>query len=116
MIAIFPFWASQQKELLPVADLGQSGGKAAQLAQRRLRLHRLLFPLPVDSERRVGNAVLEGKPLELIVGEGIAKPHIVGVAAPDHHVGLGDGVGGGVQLLPEASHLNLGTLPLATGY
>ena len=99
--------AVQQEELLPVADLGQSGGKAAQFTQRRLRLHRLLFPLPIDAEGRVGDAVLEGKPLELVVGEGVAKPHIVGVAAPDHHVGLGDGVGGGVQLLPKAGHLNL---------
>ena len=99
--------AVQQKKLLPVADLRQPGGEAPQFTQRRLRLHGFLLPLPVDTEWRIGDAVLEGEALELVVGEGVAEPHIVGVATPDHHVGLGDGVGGRVQLLPKACHLNL---------
>lgn len=50
---------------------------------------------------------MEGKPLKLVIGEGVTKPHIVGITSPDHHVGLGDGVGGRVQLLSKAGHFNL---------
>ena len=97
----------QHKKLLPIADLGQTGGKTPHLAPGGLGFHRLLLPLPVDAEGRVGDDVLEGEPGELILRQSIAEPHIVGVAAADHHVRLGDGKGGGVELLPEAGHLNV---------
>ena len=99
--------AVQHKKLLPIADLGQTGCKTPHLAPGGFGFHRLLLPLPVDAEGRVGDDVLEGEPGELILGQSIAEPHIVGVAAADHHVRLGDGKGGGVELLPEAGHLNV---------
>ena len=99
--------AVQHKKLLTIADLGQTGRKTPHLAPGGLGFHRLLLPLPVDAEGRVGDDVLEGESGELIFRQSITEPHIVGVAAPDHHVRLGDGKGGGVELLPEAGHLNV---------
>ena len=97
----------QHKKLLTIADLGQTGRKTPHLAPRGFGFHCLLLPLPVDAEGRVGDDVLEGEPGELILRQGVTEPHIVGVAAPDHHVRLGDGKGGGIELLPEAGHLNV---------
>ena len=97
----------QHKKLLTIADLGQTGRKTPHLAPGGFGFHRLLLPLPVDAEGRVGDNVLEGEPGELILRQSITEPHIVGVAAPDHHVRLGDGKGGGVELLPKAGHLNV---------
>ena len=99
--------AVQHKKLLTIADLGQTGRKTPHLAPGGFGFHRLLLPLPVDAEGRVGDDVLEGETGELILRQSITEPHIVGVAAPDHHVRLGDGKGGGVELLPEAGHLNV---------
>lgn len=99
--------AVQHKKLLTIADLGQTGRKTPHLAPGGLGFHRLLLPLPVNAEGRVGDDVLEGESGELILRQSITEPHIVGVAAPDHHVRLGDSKGGGVELLPEAGHLNV---------
>lgn len=99
--------AVQHKKLLTIADLGQTGRKTPHLAPGGFGFHRFLLPLPVDAEGRVGDDVLEGEPGKLILGQGITEPHIVGVAAADHHVRLGDGKGGGVELLPEAGHFNV---------
>ena len=99
--------AVQHKKLLTIADLGQTGRKTPHLAPGSFGFHRLLLPLPVDAEGRVGDDVLEGEPGKLIFRQSITEPHIVGVAAADHHVRLGDGKGGGVELLPEAGHLNV---------
>lgn len=97
----------QHKKLLSIADLGQTGGETPHLAPGGLGFHGFLFPFPVDAEGRVGDDVLEGEAGELILRQSIAEPHIVGVAAADHHVRLGDGKSGGVELLPEAGHLNV---------
>ena len=98
----------QHKELLTVGDLRQARAEPAQLAPGGFGLHRLLLPLPVDAEGRIGDAILEGEALELVVGQGVAEPHVVGVSAADHHVGLGNGEGGGVELLAEAGDLDIG--------
>ena len=97
----------EHKKLLSVADFRQTGRKAPQLALGSFVLHCLLFPFPVDAEGRIGNAVPEGEARKLIVGERIPEPHIIGIAAPDHHIRLCNGEGGGVKLLPEASHLHI---------
>ena len=57
----------QHKKLLTIADLGQTGGKTPHLAPGGFGFHRLLLPLPVDAEGRVGDDVLEGEPGELIL-------------------------------------------------
>ena len=98
----------EHKELLPVGYFGQAGRKAAQLALLVLGLHGLLLPLPVDAEGRVGDDVLEGVAGELILGQGIAEAHVVGISAADHHVCLGNGEGGGVEFLPEAGDFHIG--------
>lgn len=97
----------QHKKLLTIADFWKTGGKTPHLAPGGLGFHRFLLPLPVDAEGRVGDDVLEGESGELIFRQSITEPHIVGIAAPDHHVCLGDGKGGGVELLPEAGYLNV---------
>ena len=99
--------AVQDEELLAVGDLRETGGKAAELAPGVFLLDGFLLPLPVDAEGRVRNAVLEGIAGELIVGEGIAETHIVRIPAADHHIGLGDGEGAGVELLAEAGDLDV---------
>ena len=99
--------AVQYKKLLPIADLGQTGRKTPHLTPGGFGFHRLLLSLPVNAEGRVGDDVLEGESGKLIFRQSITEPHIVGVAAPDHHVCLGNGKGGRVELLPEAGHLNV---------
>ena len=54
--------AVQHKKLLTIADLGQTGRKTPHLAPGGLGFHRLLLPLPVNAEGRVGDDVLEGEP------------------------------------------------------
>ena len=48
---------------------------------------------------------MEGR--ELVIGERVAEPHIVGVATADEHIGLRDGVGRRVDLLTEADDVTL---------
>ena len=100
--------AVQNKELLSVADLRESRREPPQFAASGLRLNRFLLPFPVDAEGGIRNAVAEGIAAEFVVGQGVAESHVVGISAPDHHVRLGNGEGGGVELLSEAGHLNLG--------
>ena len=112
MIAILPLGVQllqpvQHKELLPVRDFGQTRRKASLLALGGLCLHSLLLPLPVDAEGRVGDDIAEAVVGKLIFAERVAEPHIVRVAVPDHHIRLGNGEGGGVDLLPEAGDLRL---------
>ena len=57
----------QHKKLLTIADLGQTGGKTPHLAPGGFGFHRLLLPLPVNAEGRVGDDVLEGEPGKLIL-------------------------------------------------
>ena len=100
--------AVQHEQLLAVGNFRQARREPAQLALRGLRLHRLLLPLPVDAKGRVADAVLEGVAGKLVVGKGVAKPHVVRVAAADHHVRLGDGKGGRVELLAETADGHVG--------
>ena len=99
--------AVQHKKLLTIADLGQTGGETPHLAPGGFGFYRLLLPPPVDAEGRVGDDVLEGESGKLIFRQSVTEPHIVGVAALDHHVCLGNGKGGGIELLPEAGRLNV---------
>ena len=50
--------AVQHKKLLTIADLGQTGRKTPHLAPGGFGFHRLLLPLPVDAEGRVGDCLL----------------------------------------------------------
>lgn len=99
--------AVQHKKLLAVADFRQAGRETAHLATSGLGFHGFLLPFPVDAKGWVGDDVLEGESGELVFRQSVAEPHVVGVAAADHHVGLGDGEGGRVELLPEAGHFDV---------
>lgn len=57
----------QHKKLLTIADLGQTGRKTPHLAPGGFDFHRLLLPLPVNAEGRVGDDVLEGESGKLIL-------------------------------------------------
>ncbi len=63
---------------------------------------------PVHPEGRVGDQVVHPKIRQAIFREGIAALDVLGVLALDHHVGLADGVGLVVQLLPIGLHPGLG--------
>ena len=99
--------AIEHKQLLPVGNLGQAGGKTSVLTPCSFSLHSLLLTLPVNPEGRVGNDVAEGVVREFVFAEGVTKTHIVRIAAADHHVRLGNGEGGRVELLAEAGDLHL---------
>ena len=72
-----------------------------------LRFNRRLLALPVDAEGRIGYAVLEGIAAEFVVRERVAEPHIVRVAAADHHVSFSYCKGRRIELLPEAGDFDV---------
>ena len=91
-----------QEQHRPVGDPRQAGSEAAIEALLLVLLADLLLDLlPLDAERRVGEHVVEALAVEAVVREGVAEDDVVHVLALDEHVGLADGVGLGVQLLPE---------------
>jgi hypothetical protein len=76
----------------------QSGAKAPVVAERIvLFLDKSGLLLPLNSERWVGQHVIEGGLFPVLVfgkaifGKRIAKDDVVGVFALDQHVGLADG-------------------------
>lgn len=73
-----------------------------------LRLDLGGLSLPVDTEGRVRNFVIELIPAEFIIVQRVAKLHIVGVAAANEHIRLGDAKRKGIQLLPEAGDIRIG--------
>ena len=91
----------EQKEHLPVTLRGESRSETPAGSELMFLFHRLGLPLPIDAERRVGDDVIELVLRELIVVQGVAELHVVRIAAANQHVGFGDAVGEGVQLLPE---------------
>ncbi len=93
----------EQKEQGAVVLAGQAGAEATGVA--------LLFVLgphdgvglgPVHAEGRVGDEVVHAQVGMAVVGEAVGRtPDVVRVLPLDQHVRLADGVGLGVQLLPE---------------
>ncbi len=73
-----------------------------------LGLHRSGLPFPVNAERRIGDAVVELIAVELVVVQGVAKLHVVGIAPTDQHVSLGDAKSERVQLLAKAGDIRIG--------
>ena len=54
-------------------------------------LYGFLFAFPIDTEGRITYTKFEGEILELVIGEGIAEAHIIGIAAANHHISLSNG-------------------------
>ena len=73
-----------------------------------LCLHRSGLPLPVNAEGGIGDTVVKLVAVELIVVQGVAELHVVGIAPTDQHVGLGDAKGEGVQLLAKTGDIRIG--------
>ena len=101
----------QQKQHGAVGHARQAGaeapGKALGLV---LAAHFLLDLLPFHAEGRVGEHVVEVPAGVAVVAEGVAEHDVGHVLALDEHVGLADGVGLGVELLPVDGQAGLGVV------
>ena len=73
-----------------------------------LFLYGCLRGLPLNAERRIGDDIIELIARELVVAKGISLTHVLGIAALDERVGLGNGKGLVVQLLTITGDLSLG--------
>ena len=98
----------EHEQHLSVALRRQSRRKASGLTQLVLCLDMLLGCLPVDAKGRIGYDIVELVTLELVIAQRIAQTHIVGIAALDQHIGLGDAIGLRIELLTVAGDLRLG--------
>ena len=94
----------QNKKLLTIADFRKSRSKSSQLTKFSFRFDGLLLSLPIDSKRRIGNAVLKSEAFKLVIRKSIPKPHIVWIAATNHHVCLCDSKSRGIKFLPETGN------------
>ena len=72
-----------------------------------LCLHRSGLAFPVNTERRIGDAVVKLVAVEFIVVQRVAELHVVGIATTDQHVSLGNAKGEGVQLLAKAGDIRI---------
>lgn len=85
-----------------VADAGQPCPEPApETLLLVLMPDRLLYLLPLHPERGVGEAIVKEVSRQPIVREGVAELDVGRVLPLDKHVGPADGVGLGVDLLPE---------------
>ena len=73
------FYAVHQKQHLTVTLAGQARSKATRFTFFMLRLHHGGFALPVDTKGRVGNHEVKLIAGKFIIGQGVAKLHIVRV-------------------------------------
>ena len=99
---------SQQEQHLPVAGRRQTGAEPSGKPPLGLSLHRRFLVLPLPAKGRIGQHIVEGLALELVVGQGVAVLDKVGVVALDEHVRLADGKGLVVQLLSKGHQLGGG--------
>ena len=91
----------QQEQQRAVADARQAGAEAAVEALLLGFLADLLLDLlPLHAEGRIGEHVVEVLARQAVVGERVAEDDVGDVLPLDEHVGLADGVGLGVELLP----------------
>ena len=97
--------AIEHKQELAIALGRQTGAESTAAAQLGFLLDIGGFALPVDAKGRIGDDVVKLHVSEFIVVKGVAKLHVVRVAATDKHISLGDAVGEGVNLLTKADDL-----------
>ena len=87
--------------------LGKAGGKAAGAPSYALPPPQRP-PASSQCRRGIGDAIVKLVAVELIVVQGVAELHVVGIAPTDQHVGLGDAKGEGVQFLAKAGDIRIG--------
>lgn len=92
---------SQQEQHLPIAGCRQAGAEPSGKAPLGLGFHRCFLVFPLPAKGRIGQHIVEGLALELIVGQSVAVLDKVGVIALDEHIRLADSKGLIVQLLPK---------------
>ena len=90
---------SEQEQHLTVAGRRQTRAKPSGKTPLGLGFHRRFFILPLPAEGRIGQHIVKGLALELVVGQSVAVLDEVGIVALDEHIRLADGEGLVVQLL-----------------
>ena len=90
---------SEQEQHLTVAGRRQTRAKPSGKPPLGLGFHRRFFILPLPAEGRIGQHIVEGLALELVVGQSVAVLDEVGIVALDEHIRLADSKGLIVQLL-----------------
>ncbi len=100
---VFAQYNVLQEEELAVADTRETRLEAAGRAARRLGLDGLFVHLPVFAVGRIGQQVVKVLPAVAVVGQDAAEGDVVGVpaVAGQVEIGLGHGIGLGVDLLAE---------------
>ena len=91
----------QQKQERAIADARQAGTEPAieSLLGKFLADDGFDF-FPFHAERRIGEAVVKSFPMQTIGGKRVAENNVGDVLPLDEHVGLANGVGFWIQLLP----------------
>ena len=105
---IFQFGnAVEHEELLTVANSGQAWGKASHVTTLVLFLNGFLLVLPLNTKGRIGDDIVEGVAFKLVIAQGVAVTHILGITTLDEHVGFSNSEGLFVQFLSELGDLCL---------
>ena len=92
----------QQKQHRAIGHTRQTGAEATIETLLFVFLADFLFDLlPFHTKRRIGEHVVEFRVRVAVIGEGVAWDDVGDILPFDEHVGLADGVGLVVQLLPE---------------
>ena len=99
---------SQQEQHLSVAGRRQTGAEPPGKAPLGFGFHRRFLVLPLPAKWWIGQNIVEGLALKLVVRQGVAVLDKVGVVALDEHIRLADGKGLVVQLLPKGHQLGGG--------
>ena len=97
----------QHKQLLSIGNLRQPRRETTKITFCRFLFNGLLFTLPVNSEWRIADNILEGVAAELIVRQGVTKSHVVRITTTDHHIRFGNCESGGIELLSKTGNFNI---------
>ena len=94
----------QHKQHLSIGLCRKSYTESASIALFMFCLNICSFTLPVDTKRRVGNAVIKGIAGELVIVQGVTELHIFRVSATNQHISFCDTKSEWVNFLPIANH------------
>ena len=99
--------AIQQEQHLSIGFLRQTNPKSTSIAKFVFLLHIGGFTLPIDTERRIRDDIVEGIALEFIRIQGVAELHVFRVTTTDQHICLGNAKSKRVDFLTIADDLCL---------
>ena len=101
------FHAVQHKQHLTIGDSRQTGTETTIKSLFSFCFNLGLFALPVDTEGRIGNDVVELIAGKGIVTQSVAILHAGCIAAFDEHISLCDSISFGVELLTKAGQSSI---------